>query len=95
MSNTITGRREGNRVVLTVYVAVVLLSGVFGAAVGVLLPVDVGRNVDVASIAGIEFAVTPFNFAVYGMAMVGVSLGILLLLVRFVSRYDDASVGDR
>ncbi|WP_435317903.1 DUF7520 family protein [Haloarchaeobius sp. TZWSO28] len=94
MSNSIGGRFQGNRVVLTVYVVVVALSGVFGAAVGVLLPVDVGRDVDVASIAGIEFAVTPLNFALYGMAMVGISLGILLLLVRFVSRYDDDAIGE-
>ncbi|MCT9096241.1 cox cluster protein [Haloarchaeobius sp. HME9146] len=94
MSNSISGRFQGNRVVLTVYVVVVALSGVFGAAVGVLLPVDVGRDVDVASIAGIEFAVTPLNFALYGMAMVGISLGLLLLLVRFVSRYDDDAVAE-
>ncbi|WP_267643050.1 DUF7520 family protein [Haloarchaeobius amylolyticus] len=94
MSNLISGRLRGTRVVLTVYAVVVALSGVFGAAVGVLLPVDVGRDVDVASIAGFEFAVTPLNFAIYGMAMVGISLGLLLLLVTFVSRYDDEKISE-
>ncbi|WP_435335581.1 DUF7520 family protein [Haloarchaeobius sp. TZWWS8] len=89
MSQRFGGRFAGERIVGTIYVAVVLLSGIFGAAVGVLLPADAGRDVNTASMAGFEFAITPLNFAIYGMLMVGVSLGVLLLAVRFVSRYDD------
>ncbi|WP_435348945.1 DUF7520 family protein [Haloarchaeobius sp. HRN-SO-5] len=92
MSQPVTDRLRGRRVVTTVYVAVVALAGVFGAAIGVLLPAENGRDIQEAAFAGIEFAVTPFNFALYGVLMVGVTLGVLLVGVSLVSRYDDDAV---
>ncbi|WP_256299448.1 DUF7520 family protein [Haloarchaeobius salinus] len=92
MTETVSDRFRGRRIVVGIYLAVVALAGVFGAAVGVLLPVESGRDIQEASIAGLEFAVTPLNFAVYGVVMVGVGLGVLLLAVRFVSRFDDDAV---
>ncbi|MFD1645084.1 DUF7520 family protein [Haloarchaeobius litoreus] len=92
MTATVSDRLRGRRVVVGIYLAVVALAGVFGAAVGVLLPVESGRDIQQASFAGIEFAVTPLNFAIYGIVMVGVGLGLLLLAVRFVSRFDDEAV---
>jgi hypothetical protein len=92
VTETVSDRSRGRRIVVGIYLAVVALAGVFGAAVGVLLPVESGRDIQQASIAGIEFAVTPLNFAVYGVVMVGVALGVLLLAVRFVSRFDDEAV---
>ncbi|WP_440991411.1 DUF7520 family protein [Haloarchaeobius baliensis] len=94
MNSAVSDRFRGSRIVVGIYLAVVALAGVFGAAVGLLLPVESGRDIQQASFAGVEFAVTPLNFAVYGVVMVGVSLGVLLLAVRFVSRYDDAAVDE-
>jgi hypothetical protein len=95
VSEPVTNRLRGSRVVATVYVAVVALAGAFGAAVGVLLPAENGRNIQQAGIAGLEFAVTPLNFAIYGVVMVGIGLGILLLAVSLVSRFDDDAVEDQ
>ena len=91
---TVSDRFRGKRIVVGLYLVVVSLAGVFGAAVGLLLPIESGRDVQQASFAGIEFAVTPLNFAIYGMLMVGVGLGVLLLAVRFVSRFDDEAVDE-
>jgi len=91
---TVSDRFRGKRIVVGLYLVVVSLAGVFGAAVGLLLPIESGRDVQQASFAGIEFAVTPLNFAIYGMVMVGVGLGVLLLAVRFVSRFDDEAVDE-
>ncbi|WP_435360730.1 DUF7520 family protein [Haloarchaeobius sp. DFWS5] len=91
MSQRFSDRLEGERVVGVIYAGVVVLAGVFGAAVGVLLGGEQAPN---ANFAGIEFAISPLSMAVYGMVMVGMTLGILLLLVRFVSRYDDAALDD-
>ena len=94
MTETVSDRFRGRRIVVAIYLAVVALAGVFGASVGVLLPIESGRDIQQASFAGAEFAVTPLNFAIYGVVMVGVSLGVLLLAVRFVSRFDDESVDE-
>lgn len=93
MTESVSDRFHGKRIVIGVYVAVVGLAGLFGAAIGVLLPVEAGRDVQEASIAGLEFTVTPLNFAIYGVVMVGLGLGVLLLAVRFASRFDDGAVG--
>jgi hypothetical protein len=37
----------------------------------------------------IDLPATPLGMAVFGVVTVGVGLGLLLLAVRFVSRYDD------
>lgn len=79
---------SGRRVVAVVYVAIVLLSGLLGAIIGVILPAQNGLTT--ARLGPLSFPVSPLTFAVYGMVMVGVGLAVLLGAVQFVSRYDDA-----
>ena len=42
-----------------------------------------------AELGPLTFEITPVSFALYGMVMLAVSLGVALALVQFVSRYDD------
>jgi len=77
-------------VVVAVYLGVVALAGVLGYVLGVILPAQ--KDVQMAEIGPFAFEITPVSFALYGMAMLAVSLGVLLVLVQFVTRYDDAAV---
>ncbi|NHN40147.1 cox cluster protein [Halorubellus sp. JP-L1] len=81
---------SGKRVVVVVYVGVVALAGVLGYVLGIILPAQ--KGVEMAAFGPIAFEITPVSFALYGMAMLAVSLGVLLALVQFVARYDDAAV---
>ncbi len=74
------------------YVGVVVLSGLLGAVIGVILPVQ--NDLTTARLGPITFPVSPLTFAVYGMVMVGLTLAVLLGAVQFVSRYDDAEPAD-
>ena len=81
---------SGRRVVATVYLGVVALAGVLGYILGMILPAQ--KNVQMAELGPVSFEITPVSFALYGMVMLAVSLGVLLALVQFVSsRYDDAA----
>ncbi|WP_323676703.1 cox cluster protein [Halorubellus sp. PRR65] len=79
---------SGRRVVATVYLGVVALAGVLGYILGIILPAQ--KDVFVAELGPLAFDITPISFAVYGMVMLAVTLGVLLGLVELVSRYDDA-----
>jgi len=83
---------SGRRVVATVYAGVVLIAGLLGAIIGVILPAQ--NDFTTASLGPLAFEATPLTFAIYGMVMVGLTLGVLLGAVQFVSRYDDASPPD-
>ena len=80
---------SGKRVVATVYVGVVALAGVLGYVLGIILPAQ--KNVQMAELGPVAFEITPVSFAVYGMVMLALSLGVLLALVQVASSVDDAA----
>lgn len=80
---------SGKRVVATVYVGVVALAGVLGYILGIILPAQ--KNVEMAELGPITFEITPVSFALYGMVMLALALGVLLALVQVASRVDDAA----
>jgi len=80
---------SGRRVIAVVYAGVVLVAGLLGAIIGVILPAR--NDFTTASLGPFAFDATPLTFAIYGMVMVGLTLGVLLGAVQFVSRYDDAT----
>ena len=84
-----TTTASGRRVILIIYAAVIGIAGVMGAILGVILPEQ--KGVAVAAMGPLSFPITPATFAVYGMITMAVMLGVLLGLVQFVSRFDDAS----
>lgn len=73
----------GKRVIVVLYVVVVAIAGFMGAAIG-----SIGlRDLEAISFLGlVTFQPTPTGLATFGVATVGVSLGIVLLLVVYVSR---------
>lgn len=75
---------SGKRVVGVVYVGVVALAGVLGYVLGIILPAQ--KNVSTAELGPIAFEITPVSFALYGMVMLAVTLGVLLGGVWFVSQ---------
>jgi hypothetical protein len=78
---------SGNRLVLTVYVAIVALTGVFGFVIGTIRP----KNLDPELFGFVQMPPTPTGLALYGMATVAVGMGVLLYGVTYVSeRYDTA-----
>jgi hypothetical protein len=85
----------GRRAVLTIYLISVSLAGLFGYILGaVVLPnaaqIPVGTD---ARIGPLTFPLDGPSLAVYGMVSIGTLLGIGLLAVTVVSRYDDAEPG--
>ncbi|GGL30903.1 hypothetical protein GCM10009037_13320 [Halarchaeum grantii] len=80
----------GRRVVFTIYGAAVAIAGLFGYALGYVIQPNL-LDGHVGSLGPVTFALTPLNLAIYGMVMVGAMLGVLLLLVSYVSRFDDAT----
>lgn len=84
------GSVDGRRAVLTIYAAVVALAAVFGALVGLVLPLKADAP-ETAGFGPIAFEITPLNFAVYGAVNVALGLGAVLLLMALVSKkYPDA-----
>jgi|GEM_PF-820816 hypothetical protein len=78
----------GQRVIVILYIVVVSVTGFMGAAIG-----SIGlRDLESVSLLGlVTFRPTPIGLAAFGMTTVGVTLGVLLGLVVFVSRrYPDA-----
>jgi hypothetical protein len=84
----VTRRFSGDRFVLVLYSVLVSLSALLGVLFATV--------VDAATPPRLFFVVplppTALGFAVYGGVTVAVVLGVPLLLVRYASRYDDASV---
>jgi len=82
-----TQTRGGRRLVVTIYVAIVLLTAFVGFIIGSIAP----RDLDPMLFGVIQLPPTPVGTAVYGALTIGVLLGVLLLGVVYVSeRYDDA-----
>ncbi|MFT4890752.1 MAG: hypothetical protein ACI9YT_001673 [Halobacteriales archaeon] len=84
-----TRTTSGRRVILVVYAVVVGIAGLMGAILGVILPAQ--KGVAVATVGPLSFPITPATFALYGMLTMAIMLGVLLGVVQFVSRFDDAS----
>jgi len=79
--------RPGDRVVGQLYVIIVAIAGVMGFILGTISPADLEPEL----FGVIALPPTPLGVALYGIVTVGVGLGILLLLVVYVSeRYADA-----
>jgi hypothetical protein len=79
--------RSGNRVVILVFGAIVLIAGVMGTVLGSIRPDDL----DPTLFFLIDLPPTPLGVALYGMATVGVGLGVFIGLVMYVSnRFEDA-----
>lgn len=74
--------REGRRVVIGIYVAVVAIAAVMGFAIGVIAP----QGLDPELFGLVDFPRGPFGMAAYGAVTLAVILGVLLGLVQFVSR---------
>jgi len=75
--------RGGNRIIIALYFIVVAVAGLMGGVIG-----SIGlRDLEAVSFLGIiTFQPTPFGLAMFGMLTIGTMLGVLLLLVVFVSR---------
>jgi len=86
-------RTGGRRVVLVIYLIAVAVAGLFGYVLGFVIQPNLTAG-HVGSLGPLVFELTPLNLAVYGVVMVGVPLGVVLLLVSVASRYDDASTVD-
>lgn len=80
-------RLAGKRVVVVVYLAIVALTGALGAVVGLIS----GGNVDPRLFGLIDLPPTPLGMAIYGVVTVGLLLGLLLALVEYVSKKTGAS----
>ncbi|MFB6084093.1 MAG: cox cluster protein [Halorientalis sp.] len=79
--------RQGNRVVIFLYVVIVAIAGVMGFVLGNARP----KDLDPELFGVIQLPPTAFGTALYGMITVAVGLGIMLGLVIYVSdRYPDA-----
>ncbi len=83
-------RWSGSRFVTGLYVALVALSGIFGYVIGAIRPEDLDPELFFI----IQLPPTPLGLAIYGMVTVGLSLGILLVLVRVVGRRYDTERPD-
>jgi hypothetical protein len=79
----VTNGVGGRRVIAVLYVVVVAIAGGMGAAIG-----SIGlRDLESVSLFGlVTFQPTPVGLAAFGMTAVGVTLGVALVLVVFVSR---------
>ncbi|WP_255196698.1 DUF7520 family protein [Halorarius litoreus] len=81
MSNADATRTGGPRLVVSLYVIVVLLTAFIGFVIGVIGP----QGLDPELFGVVQLPPTPVGMAVYGAATIGTLLGVLLLLVVFVS----------
>jgi hypothetical protein len=73
----------GDRVIIALYLVVVTVAGLMGGLIG-----SIGlRDLEAVSFLGVvTFQPTPLGMALFGMTTIGTLLGVLLLLVVFVSR---------
>lgn len=74
---------NGRTVVLIVYVAVVAIAGGWGYLLG---SIGIRDLQTVRLFFLIPLRPTPVGLAIYGMATIGVGLGVLLLAISYVSR---------
>lgn|GEM_PF-1497094 len=81
-------RVAGSRVVLAVYLAVLGVAGTMGALLGYVNP----EGLDPTLFFVIDLPASPLGMATFGVVTVGVGLGVLLLAVRYVSRYDESRI---
>ena len=86
-------RTHGRRVVFAIYATAVVVAGFFGYILGLVVQPNLKAG-HVGSLGPVVFELTPLNLAIYGIVMVGLGLGVVLLLVSFASRYDDASTSN-
>jgi hypothetical protein len=84
--STAVGRVAGSRVVVTVYLAVLGVAAVMGVLLGIVNP----EGLDPELFFVVDLPPTPLGMAVFGVTTVGSVLGVLLLVVHYVSRFDDA-----
>ncbi|WP_266076182.1 DUF7520 family protein [Haladaptatus caseinilyticus] len=81
-------RLQGRSLVVGLYALIVSFAGFVGVLLGLFGPENL-RPVQLFGV--IELQPTPVGLAAFGMATIGLFLGVLLFLVMFVSeRYDDA-----
>jgi uncharacterized integral membrane protein len=81
-------RVPGRRVVLTVYLAIVGVAGLLGLVLGLVNP----EGMDPELFFLVDLPPTPLGMVVFGTTTVGALLGVLLLAVHYVSRYDDGRI---
>lgn len=81
-------RVAGSRVVLAVYFAVLGVAGTMGALLGYVNP----EGMDPTLFFVIDLPASPLGMATFGVVTVGAGLGVLLLAVRYVSRYDESRI---
>ena len=81
-------RVAGERVVVAVYLAVVAVAGLMGVFLGVVNP----EGMDPELFFLVDLPPTPLGMAVFGVTTVGTALGVFLLGVRYVARFDDEQV---
>lgn len=75
----------GRRVVVAIYVGLTAFAGLMGFILGIVIEDLEG----IALFGLISVPPTPVGLAVYGAVTIGIVLGILLLLVRYVAPGDD------
>ena len=75
----------GRRVVLAVYLVVVAVAGLMGALLGFVNP----EGMDPTLFFLVDLPPTILGMVAFGVTTVGVGLGALLVLVRYVARFDD------
>jgi hypothetical protein len=73
--------RSGRRVILLLYVVVVAIAGFTGFVLGVIGP----RDLDPQLFGFIAMPPTPLGMAAYGAITLATVLGVVLVLVVFVS----------
>lgn len=73
---------------LVLYAALVTVSGVLGLLFAVVVEAPTSPRLFFL----VSLPPTAVGFAVYGGVTVATVLGVPLLLVRYASRYDDASI---
>jgi hypothetical protein len=78
----------GRRVVLAVYLVVVAVAGLMGALLGFVNP----EGMDPTLFFLVDLPPTILGMVAFGVTTVGVGLGALLVLVRYVARFDDDRV---
>jgi hypothetical protein len=79
---------SGKRVVLAVYLTVLAIAGLMGAIIGIIKPVAL----DPTLFFVLDLPGNAVGMATFGVVTVGTLLGVLLLAVRYVSRYDDSRI---